>query len=429
MGPRLARVALVLLFFSTDAALAAAQTQPLPQLPPDEEEAAKAEQAPPPLPPSPDRTTQPATTGDRPRPWTYGLGVGAIYESNIDFLTATGPSGLAVAPRGNVGRSFWNPKAQLRFNLDGRWRGYAQHSSLNRYYATGTVSASYRSSPVLSWSAAAYFGSGHTDGVRLLAEQGVQLPLAKTRSVGASLGGNRKFGTATSLRAGISVNRTSFDDKQPAGAPLFDGQSLRGTFGLDRRLGPRNSGSLEYSVERNLSFGSAAAGNTGHYLTHFASMSWNHVLSPRSGLLLDAGASLTPNPGQAGLQRKAGFYGGASFNRKVKRSNVALFARREVTPAFGYGVSRLDDRVGLSVDMPLARAWALRANVLHVEPHASSGSFLDARSDDAALGLSRRLGRRLEASAEGAYRRYGATSQAAARASYTVGAYLTLLNP
>jgi hypothetical protein len=39
------------------------------------------------------------------------------------------------------------------------------------------------------------------------------------------------------------------------------------------------------------------------------------------------------------MERRQSFYGGASYSREVGLSSVVLFARREVVPAFGLGVS------------------------------------------------------------------------------------------
>jgi hypothetical protein len=51
---------------------------------------------------------------------------------------------------------------------------------------------------------------------------------------------------------------------------------------------------------------------------------------------------------QIALLPHEGNVNGASYSREVKRSKLTLFARREVTPAFGLGVSRLENRLGLT---------------------------------------------------------------------------------
>ena len=440
MAHRLERFALAGLLWTAFGTLAVAQTQPLPALPEPEpggeetETTARTRPEPQPLLPTGPgslATAQPVSR-TRPRPWQYGLGVGAFYESNIGFgglQSASAVSGFAFAPRGSVTRVFWSPKWQVRVNGDGQWRGYPQHADLNRYYANGSLNGSYRPTPATSWNTNLAFGYGHTDSTRILAEQGVQLPLAKTRNLNASLGVTHQLGPRSSLRASVSANRTTFDQPPPPAPQLYDGQSTRFTTGFDRRLGSRDTTGIEYSLERTRS-GQSTPGS--HYLTHFASLQWSHVLTPRSGLLLDGGASYTPEATLAGLQRRGSFFGGASFNRKVKRSTVLLFARREVTPAFGIGVSRLEDRFGLNVTTPLGQRWQMTASGTHVEPHApggATGTGLYGRSDDGALTVSRRLGRNIDLSAQGSYRRYGGAAGSAATDSYQVGAFVSLVNP
>src|SRR5262249_24637518 len=91
-----------------------------------------------------------------------------------------------------------------------------------------------------------------------------------------------------------------------------------------------------------------------------------------------------------------------------KHSNVTLFVRREVAPAFGAGVSRLELRTGLQMTVPLGPAWALHVTGLHVRPDVPrSGPLLAATSDEAFASLGRRLGAHVELSGEARYRRRG----------------------
>jgi len=435
MRDRLARVALAGSLWLGLVAAAAAQTQPMPVQPEPEAEPGDEAAAPLPPPPPPLLPAGPGGAGivarSRPRPWQYGLGMGLLYESNIGFDSLQGGaelSGFAVSPRGSVTRVFWSPRWQLQATADGQWRGYPQHSSLNRYYTNGSLDGSYRASPATAWNAHIAYGFGYTDSVRILAEQGVQLPLAKTQNLGAWLGVVHRLGPRMSLRVSAGGNRTTFDQAPPPAPQLNEGQSARVTTGIDRRLGARDTAGIEYSMERT----QAGTGSSGrHYLTHFGSLQWSHVLTPRSGLLLDAGASYTPQSTLAGLRQPAGFFGGASYNRKVKRSTLTAFLRREVTPAFGTGVSRLEDRLGLTAALPIGQRWQLMANGTHVQPHApSDASSTNAygRSDDAAFTLSRRLGRRIDLSAQGSYRRYSGTPVAATD-TYQIGAFVSLVNP
>ena len=201
---------------------------------------------------------------------------------------------------------------------------------------------------------------------------------------------------------------------------------------MERRLGQRDTGAIQYALESTLAGQptDAVDGGGSYYLTHYGSLQWTHILSPRSGILLEAGASYTPNAEQAGLGQQANFYGGASYSRQVGRSSIALFARREVTPAFGLGVSRLENRFGLSATIPMGRAWTLQLAGIHVMPETPEGAeFTYSTPDEASVSLGRRIGRLFEISTEARYRRRGATSTFPAIEEFQAGVFLSLLSP
>jgi hypothetical protein len=241
----------------------------------------------------------------------------------------------------------------------------------------------------------------------------------KTRSLTATLGLSRKMGTHTSLRVDGRLYRTEFDSPG-----LINGQSVRGTIGLERQLSPRSTAAIGYSLEGVLS------GQKGKpYVTHFASIQWTRVLSLRSALLLEAGGSDTPEAARAALDQKSNFFGGASFTRQIRRSSVTLFVRHEVTPAFGLGVSHVDLRWGLRGAIPVGGGWQFRVVASHVQPESGPAARLFASSDEAFMALGHRLGRRLELSGEGRYRRRSATGAAPAIEAFHAGLFLALLTP
>jgi hypothetical protein len=325
-----------------------------------------------------------------------------------------------VVPQVGLARVFAGPHAQLRATAAGRWTGYPDHKQLHRYNADFGLEGSYRSSASTNWWANASYGFGYTDSSRILLEQGVSLPVVKTRSLAAVFGLSKRVGTHRSLRIDGRVYRTEFDSSS-----LINGESVRGTCGLEQHLDDRSAAAIEYSLEY---VRSAQAGRS--YLTHFGSLQWTRVLSVRSALLLEGGGSFTPDAARAGLQRKEGFFGGASFTRQVKRSRLTLFVRREVTPAFGTGVSRPELRAGLGATVPMGRDWDLRTVAFHVQPetrHALERIY--GASDDAFAGLDRRLGRHFELSGEARYRRRGATSTIPTIGEFRAGLFLTLLTP
>lgn len=399
----------------------AAQTVPMPALPPEPAPEAEAVPSSPEPPPGtrPRADAAARLAAAQPRPWVYALGVGAGWDSNIDFLLPDGPSGTALSPRGGFAREFSGPQGRLRAAATGRWTGYFDQSELNRYYADFDLDGAYRSSPGTEWRANAEYGFGYSDSSRILAEQGVLLSLVKTRSLVVALSLIEKLGSKTSLRVETRYYRTDFESPG-----LIPGESARGTLGLERRLSHQSTMAFQYSLEDVRSDQRDRS-----YLTHFGSLQWTRVLSLRSALLLEAGASYTPEAVRAALDRKASFYGGASYSRQVKRSSITLFVRHEVAPAFGTGVSRLDLRAGLGATIPMGRAWELRMTANHVRPQAPRAAPLVYDASDAFVGLGRRLGRHLEMSAEGRYRRRGATGSLPVVEAFRAGVFLTLLSP
>lgn len=397
----------------------AAQTSPMPAVP---EEADPLPTRPPDAggnPPAPSLPDSAAST--RPQPWEYAFGVGVGWDSNIDFLTPDGPRDVAAVPRVLLTRVFAGPRGQIRATGAGRWTGYPHHEELRQYYADASLEGNYRSSARTNWRGSASYEVGDTASSRILLEQGVALPRVRTRSTSGTFGLTRKLGTPrTSLRLDARVYRTEFD------APgLIDGESARATLGLERQLSARNTAVLEYSLENVMSDQAGRA-----YLTHFASLRWTRVLSPRSAVLLEAGASQTPDAARAGLEHGQSFFGGASFSRHVSRSAFTLFIRREVTPAFGIGLSRLELRAGLGTTIPMGRVWELQMFASHVQPEnrpAAGRAF--ASTDDALLVLGRHLGRQIAVTAEARYRRQGATTTLPMIQGIRAGLFVTLLTP
>jgi hypothetical protein len=307
----------------------------------------------------------------------------------------------------------------LRAAAAGRWTGYPDHKQLLHYNASFGADGSYRPSGSTNWWANAFYGFGYSDSSRILLEQGVSLPVVKTRSLAAELGLSKRVGTQTSVRIDGRFYHTDFESQG-----LMNGTSVRGTSGLEHHLDDRSTAAIEYALE----YVSNQADKP--YLTHFGSLQWTRVLSVRSALLLEGGGSYTPDAARAGLQRKGSFFGGASFTRQVKRSSLTLFVRREVTPAFGIGVSRLELRAGLAAIIPMGRVWSLRMVAFHVQPEARlSVDRVYGSSDDAFAGLDHRLGRHLEVSGEARYRRRGATSAIPMIEEFRAGLFLTLLTP
>ena len=197
------------------------------------------------------------------------------------------------------------------------------------------------------------------------------LPVVPTQTAAVGLGVTRRLGARTSLRLDARGYSANFDQADAASAGLVDGRSVRGTASLDWMIGSRDTTGIVYSLEADLDRVPPAAGEeeSQSYLTHFGSLQWNHVLVlPQCDPARRRAAATRRIPPRRGSRSPGASTAVLSYNRKVKRSNVTLFARREVAPAFGLGVSRLDTRFGLIATIPMGRAWTLDLTGTHVLP-------------------------------------------------------------
>jgi hypothetical protein len=405
-----------------------AQTLPVPVLPPPpvpvpEPEPAPKEPRPAPTPKAKGPETAAAPAEDvgrtRPRPWEYEFAFGVVADANTDFLVPDGAGGTAIVPDGRVVRNLSSTKGQLRAEAAGRWVGYPGQDILDRYYLDAGLRGDYRSSGRTSWRGDVHYWLGYTDSTPTLIEQGVALPLGKTGNFTSEVGMEQKLGAQAFFRAEGRFLATTFDD------PTYvDGSSLRGTVALGRQLGARDSGSVSYAVEDYLT------GAIGSYLSHYGSLQWTHTVSPRSAVLLEAGGSYTPGASGVGLDRSVGFFGGVSFLRQVGRSSLSAFLRREVAPAFGLGVSRLEYRAGLRADVPLRRSWSLSVAAYHIQPTSPKGQgTLYASNSDLSVAFSRRLGRLFSLAGEGRYRRRGETTSEPMISAFQGGLFLAVGTP
>ena len=369
----------------------------------------------------------------RPRPWDYRLGMGVGYDSNIEFLVPGGPGSLALSPRGDLQRLFWSPRGQLRVRANAGCVGYTEQRDLSRPLLAFDLDGRYLSSPVTTLWGRASYDFGYSDSSQVLADQGVLLPLMETRTASAAAGAIWRVGRRTSLSLEGRFHGVNFNEETPGSAALVDGRSLRGMAGLTWRIGPRATTTLEYSLEsdlgRHLRQGEAGGGE-GAYLTHFGSLQWAYLLSSSNAFKVEAGSSYTPAAAQAGLGQRANFYGGAAYVRRVKRSNFVLFARREVTPAFGLGVNRVESRFGIFAWIVMGRDWTLELNGSHVNPTNPEGTpVVYATSDEAYASLRRRLGHWVELSTEARYRRRSAVGSLPEVDSLQAGVYLSFVSP
>jgi hypothetical protein len=342
--------------------------------------------------------------------------VGVAATTNTDFIPG-GSSGTAIVPAGRIARILSSTRGELRAEAAGRWIGFPNQDIVGRTYVDAGVRGDYKSSPRTSWRGDVHYWLGYTDSSPTLIEQGVALPVGKSGTLSGELDLDQTLGARTFLRAEGRILSIEFDDPD-----YIDSSSLRATVELGRKLGARHTASLAYALER------VAAGEAGEsYFTHFGSLQWTRTLSPQSGVLLEAGASYTPEASQVGLSRSEGFFGGVTLRREIGRSSLTAYLRREVAPAFGLGVSRLETRFGLRAQAPLGRDWVASLAAYHIQPDSPEGETkLFASGSDVVATLDRRFGRHLTISSEARYRRRGEAVDEPPLSAFQGGLYLTL---
>ena len=147
----------------------AAQTLPVPSLPPPASPApgpvGEPQPAPTPKTPTQEPVTPPtADTGPAaPRPWEFTLGAGVAWDSNTDFLLPDGASSTAIVPSGRIARVLSNPHGQLRAEAGGRWAAYPSQDTINRSYFDGGLRGEYKPSPRSEWRGEVHYWLGYTD--------------------------------------------------------------------------------------------------------------------------------------------------------------------------------------------------------------------------------------------------------------------------
>ena len=340
-----------------------AQTLPVPELP--AETAPEPETLPSPGPGDAPLPEPVAPEPPRPPAWELELAAGLGWDSNINFQPANGPSDALLIPRVAATRVVRGRRSELRARASGYWTGYRDHEELRRFNADLGLEGSGQSSPRTRWHGGARYELGDTSTATILREQGVALPRVRTRTLTADLHLNHDVGRRGLLRVEGRFNAADFDS--PA---LVDGRSTRVAVGLERQLGRSDAAAIDYALEHILSDRPLGA-----YLTHFASFSWTRFVTRRAALLVQGGASATPEAAAAGLAHDASFFGGATFAGTIGRSSYTVFLRREVAPAFGTGQSQLDLRWGLRATIALGRHWAVDLETSHVRPdRAPAGS-------------------------------------------------------
>jgi hypothetical protein len=391
---------------------ARAQTNPVPPLPPEE----SAPDAPAVTGTRPEARSQPGTSG-----WVYSLGAGLGWESNagLDQLSGGAPSDYVGLLSGQFGRQGRTANGSYGVAARVTGFGYAEQKQYDRADFGASLSGARRLSPSTTGSLGGSVAYGHTDNSTILSEQGLLLPL--TRSIGyeAEMSVAHQSSPATTLTGSLRGYLIDFPESE-----LQSGKSLRFSLDLARRVGARTTIGAAYEIERADVLGSTSvAESPGAYWSHYLSTHVGRVISPRTSLRFEAGASYTPNGEQSGLSSEYNFFGGVGLARQIKRSSLTAYFRREVLPAFGVGGLRVTDRLALDLSTPLGRSWETSLGASYSRGDSGAAEDESVQYADGEARLGRSLGARVWLVLAGSYRYQSAVATVPSLDNYRVGLF------
>src|SRR5262249_13971147 len=140
-----------------------AQTLPVPTVPSEEAPEAEPPSTGPETGAAPAAPAAPAEPPKRQPRREHELGLGGVYDSNVEFVLPDGPSGTALVPRGGFARTFRGRSSRLRFGAGGSWFGYPEQTAVNRYYGGVRLDGDVQSSRSTTWRISASYDYTYSD--------------------------------------------------------------------------------------------------------------------------------------------------------------------------------------------------------------------------------------------------------------------------
>jgi hypothetical protein len=306
----------------------------------------------------------------RPARWAFRLRLQESYDSNAEFALAQGRGSFEDQAGAGLSLRLAGRRGGLILSGDGWGRRYHSVEGADGFDCSAGLDGHHRFSPRVTGRLRGTFSDGVSRHERQLVDAGLQLPLARTRTVDGSAGLAVQLAAHTTLTAEGRYERASFES--PA---LADGQQWSGGASLARALGASDRLSVHYVLRE---IRREDEGRRVHDL--FAG--WSRTLARRLAAELSAGASRRPDT--------------------LQRGSLQGRYSHTLGEAYGLGRERVADVVSALLEHRLGR----RADVTLGGGYAFSGDPLDAgfryRAQNASLGLAFALGRDLRLSA-----RYG----------------------
>lgn len=290
-----------------------------------------------------------AALGDAHGPslgWTLGMDVGGGYDSNVLLALPGDPGDESSRLHADAGLDLRAPRGTLALTLDGSGLLYRQEHGLNQFTyqlgATGTYDLAPR---VTARIAAAERTSLSTD-VAAIGPGLPLLPLALSHTTAGSIGLDDRMSPRTTATLDASYTDVTF-----------------GTVGLTNGETGTARLAVMHAIARDASIGMSYTGQ----VISTSVVQWLPAaeaigatdLGPLK-LQLHAGAATLMGPGTV---NKVDPIGGADLQYPVGRGGVELLYGRTVNEVFGLGAVYITDAIGLAYTHPAFFGCSIRAGV------------------------------------------------------------------
>ncbi len=357
--------------------------------------------------------------------WSLRLGLEEGFDSNVRFgrsdsVDAAVESDFVTRLRASLSRTRSGDRGRLTWSLDGSGFTYARNSDLNGFSAGASLAGDYSFSPRFGATLSEGFETGYARDLRALVDDGLLLPRVRTDRNDASAVLRLGASNRVSLLGEVRHEWVRFDSNA-----LTDDTQLRARLVANRALTASHKLglTLSYSLLRADTGGDSTAGGA-RTETYSAMAGWSGSLSPRWGGHISLGAILIEPEGAESVVTPAVE---AGLTGRMERGTVEANYNREVRSAFGFGRSRVLNRLSLAINRAVGVRTRFTSSVVYAFGGDPADPDFDIETLGASAGLSRPLGRRWAIGSSYTYARQS-VSGAPPRYNHSVDGFLRFLH-
>ncbi len=294
----------------------------------------------------------------KPEPrFAYWINASEGWEKNTRLVEGAEPeSSFVDRVGGGLSYTFRGERGDLSLVADGSYINYHDVTDLDRLTFGGGVNGRYSLSPRSTFSFREHYSISSYDPAEILASSG--LPVTTVRARINRAGVDFRFGLGAKTTLGLAGRQESiqFED-DPEGSQRFRDANVV-SFGptLSRRVGRDDVLSVAYSYQRNIEPEVLPD-------IELANVGWSGRLSRR--LEGAAAAGVTRVKATPDFPRSWHFYGSARLLLNFRNGTIGAAAARTVNQAFGLGVERVVDSYSATVTRTLGRRLTASAQGGH----------------------------------------------------------------